>query len=331
MQEITQQIHDYLKHDIQHVDAQMQKLSQSSVALIEDVASKVLGSGGKKLRPMLFLLACKICNINLTEQHYSIAASIEYIHNATLLHDDVIDHSLKRRGLDTTNAIFGNKVSILMGDFLFARAFNTMIKSESLKVIDIISKVSTILAEGELLQLSHLKKLNIPLEDHIKISACKTGSLFAASTSMASVLNEEFQSFEQNFYDYGLNFGIAFQLADDILDYRRAKMKNKASKNAGDDFFEGKITLPLLLAYQKSSHDQQSTIEHMIDKKKRTQKDFAYILQLLEDKNTLHESIEMATFYEKKAQEALVSLPDHPAKNYLCDLAHFSIQRAQEV
>jgi octaprenyl-diphosphate synthase len=243
-----------LKSDLERVNALILDRMQSPVALIPQLAGHIIAAGGKRLRPMLTLATARMCGY-CGERHMALAAAVEFIHTATLLHDDVVDASDLRRGLATANAVWGNKSSVLVGDFLFSRAFQLMVEDGSLKVLDILSRASAIIAEGEVLQLVTSNDISTSEEDYLRVVDAKTAQLFAAASSIGAILTNRLAAEEEALDRFGRNLGIAFQLVDDMLDY--SAQEAELGKTIGDDFRDGKITLPVVLALRNADEQER--------------------------------------------------------------------------
>src|SRR5690242_6312919 len=242
---------ELVRHDLGAVNALILERMQSTVALIPQLAGHIIAAGGKRLRPMLTLATARLCGYRGGRRHVALAAAVEFIHTATLLHDDVVDASDLRRGLATANAVWGNKPSVLVGDFLFSRAFQLMVEDGSLKVLDILSSASAVIAEGEVLQLVTSNDTETTEESYLAVIQAKTAQLFAAASRIGAVLADRPSAEEQALEAYGRSLGIAFQLVDDMLDYSAEQAE--LGKTVGDDFREGKITLPVVLALRSAS------------------------------------------------------------------------------
>ena len=299
----------------------LQKM-ESPVALIPEIAGYLVSLGGKRLRPLLTIASAELCGYK-GERHIHLAACVEFIHTATLLHDDVVDESTLRRGRQTANSLWNNKASVLVGDFLFSRAFELMVADGSLEILDILSKASSAISEGEVLQLSMSHSLELTQETYLKIIESKTARLFSAATEVGAVVAEAPDEKRKALAQFGQALGIAFQLMDDILDY--TANQGQLGKTIGDDFREGKVTLPLLLAYQKGS--EAAFWEDMLAKETRDDNDLQKALSLLNESNALIESRQKAATYVEKALACLAKFPPSPLKYALEELAHFSLHR----
>lgn len=299
----------------------LQKM-ESPVTLIPEIAGYLISLGGKRLRPLLTIASAELCGYN-GERHIHLAACVEFIHTATLLHDDVVDESTLRRGRQTANSLWNNKASVLVGDFLFSKAFELMVADGSLEILDILSKASSAISEGEVLQLSMSHSLELTQETYLKIIESKTARLFSAATEVGAVVAEASDEKRKALAQFGQALGIAFQLMDDILDY--TANQGQLGKTIGDDFREGKVTLPLLLAYQKGS--EAAFWEDMLAKETRDDNDLQKALSLLNESNALIESKQKAAIYVEKALACLAKFPPSPLKYALEELAHFSLHR----
>jgi octaprenyl-diphosphate synthase len=298
---------------------------QSPVTLIPQLAGHIVAAGGKRLRPMLTLATARLSGYR-GQRHIALAAAVEFIHTATLLHDDVVDASDLRRGLATANAVWGNKPSVLVGDFLFSRAFQLMVEDGSLKVLQILSEASAIIAEGEVLQLVTSNDTETTEDAYLDVIRAKTAQLFAAASRIGAVLAERPAAEEESFEAYGRNLGIAFQLVDDMLDYsaRQAEL----GKTVGDDFREGKITLPVILAFLRGGAVDREFWKRTIEKLDQRDDDLEQAQSLIERHNALADTFERARHYGAMARDALGLFRDCPLKSALLEAVDFAIDRA---
>jgi octaprenyl-diphosphate synthase len=299
----------------------LQKM-ESPVALIPEIAGYLISLGGKRLRPLLTIASAELCGYK-GKRHIHLAACVEFIHTATLLHDDVVDESTLRRGRQTANSLWNNKASVLVGDFLFSRAFELMVADGSLEVLGILSKASSAISEGEVLQLSMSHSLELTEKTYLKIIESKTARLFSAATEVGAVVAEAPDAQRKALTQFGRALGIAFQLMDDVLDYTADE--GQLGKTIGDDFREGKVTLPLLLAYNRGY--ERSFWEAALAKTTRDEKDLQKALTLLNESNALAESKKRAEIYVEEALACLTQFPPSPLKSALEELAHFSLHR----
>ncbi|WP_077340937.1 octaprenyl diphosphate synthase [Pseudocolwellia agarivorans] len=296
---------------------------QSDVALINQLGIYIVNGGGKRMRPMLTVLAAKALGYNNNE-HISIAAIIEFIHTATLLHDDVVDESNMRRGRETANALFGNSASVLVGDFLYTRSFQMMTKLNNMRIMDILSDATNIVAEGEVLQLMNCNDPDTTEESYLEVIYCKTAKLFEAATRLAAVVSEQPEEIELAMLNYGKHLGTAFQLVDDIMDYT-ADAK-EMGKNVGDDLSEGKPTLPLLYAMQHGSEVQKQLIKDAIEHGNGMD-NLEDILKAMDETGSLKYTQEKAEEEADKAIDSLNLIPESQYKQALIELAHVAANR----
>ena len=295
---------------------------QSPVALIPQIAGYLISLGGKRLRPLLTIASAELCGYE-GERHIHLAACIEFIHTATLLHDDVVDESDLRRGKATANALWNNKASVLVGDFLFSRAFELMVADKSLEVLQILSQTSSTIAEGEVMQLAASHDLDLNQETYLKIITAKTARLFSAAAEVGAVVAGVKDSTRSALSWFGQSLGIAFQLIDDVLDY--AADQETLGKAIGDDFREGKVTLPVILAYEKGA--DQAFWQEAFEGGIRDERALAHAIHLLKESGALLKTKHIAQDFVEKALESLKVFPDSLLKAALQDLAYFSIHR----
>jgi octaprenyl-diphosphate synthase len=299
---------------------------QSPVALIPQLAAHIVAAGGKRLRPLLTLAAARLCGYR-GNRHVLLAACVEFIHTATLLHDDVVDESSLRRGQASANALFGNKPSVLVGDFLFARAFELMVEDGSLKVLAILSAASSTIAEGEVLQLVTQNDTTTTEAQYLQVIEGKTAALFAAATRIGAVVADRPLAEEEALDSYGRTLGTAFQLVDDALDY--SAEQEQLGKTVGDDFREGKITLPVLLAFERGTEAERGFWRRVLEERDQGPDDLAEAQRLIARHRALHDTVERARFYGDQALGALQSFPDGPERRALADIVEFCIARAR--
>ena len=297
----------------------------SKVDLVNKMSEYHLNSGGKRLRALLTLESAKLCKYNKGGRDINLAACVELIHAATLMHDDVIDNSDIRRGKKTLNTLWGNHSSILVGDYLLSRCFEMMVEDGNLEVLRLLSSTSSEIAQGEVLQLQHKGEVDILEETYLKIISCKTASLFAAATKVGAILAEKDLKYKEALEFYGKNLGLTFQIADDALDYN-SELKF-FGKKIGNDFFEGKVTLPIILLYQKVSSSEKSEIKNFFIKDKRNEDDFKYILNLIKKNDIINDSYKKAEYFINLASNSLSVFEETEEKNILKNLTSFSIRR----
>ncbi len=297
----------------------------SPVALIPQLAAHIVAAGGKRLRPLLTLAAARMCGYVGGQRHVHLAACVEFIHTATLLHDDVVDESKLRRGMASANAVFDNKAPVLVGDFMFTRAFQLMIEDGSLHVLRILCHAAATIAEGEVLQLVTQHDLTTTEERYLDVVRGKTAALFSAAAQVGAVVAGRPLAEEDALASYGLNLGIAFQLVDDALDY--AADEAVLGKTVGDDFREGKITLPILIAYQTGTEEERHFWRRTLEEGQQTSHDLAHAMQLLGRHGAIDATLDRAASFVRQAQEALAIFPSSPLRQALIDVASYTINR----
>jgi octaprenyl-diphosphate synthase len=311
--------------DMNGVNAVILERMQSKVALIPELAGHLIAGGGKRMRPMLTLACATLLGYPGT-RHHKLAAAVEFIHTATLLHDDVVDGSGMRRGKRTANLIWGNPASVLVGDFLFSRAFELMVEDGSLRVLRILSHASAVIAEGEVDQLTAQRRIETDEDHYLDIISAKTAALFAAACRVSPVVAEASEEAEHALEAYGRNVGIAFQLSDDVIDY--ASDAATMGKGVGDDFRDGKMTLPVILAYARGSDDDRAFWRSAIGGERISDDDLGRAIRLLQDSGALADTVERARQYARRAIDALAMFPASKAKAALTEAAEFAVARA---
>lgn len=316
---------DLVADDLRAVNALIIDRMQSPVALIPQLAGHIVAAGGKRLRPMITLATARMCGHRGT-RHHRLAASVEFIHTATLLHDDVVDDSMLRRGLSTANAVFGNKASVLVGDFLFSRAFTLMVEDGSLRVLDILSHASAVIAEGEVQQLVTSNDLATDEAAYLAVIRAKTAELFAAAAEIGAVVADRDGPDAAALRRFGLNLGMAFQLIDDALDY--AARQDALGKTVGDDFREGKITLPVILAHQRGNAEERAFWRRTLEEQDQEEGDLVEAQRLIHRHDALAETFGRARHYGSEARAALGGFADGPERRALLGAVDFAIERA---
>jgi octaprenyl-diphosphate synthase len=316
-------VRDLIADDMQAVNDLILKRLESDVVLINQVGHYIINSGGKRLRPMLVLIAARALGYH-GNQHIDIAAIIEFIHTATLLHDDVVDESDMRRTQETANAVWGNAASVLVGDFLYSRSFEMMVDVDQMRVMEILSHATNRIAEGEVLQLLNLNDPDVTEEKYREVILRKTAVLFEAGTRLGAVLSNAGQETERQLADYGLHLGIAFQMIDDALDY--GSSDQDIGKNIGDDLAEGKPTLPLLRAMQQCPEDKVSLLKSVIEKGGADQ--LEEVLGIIHATDAIEYTFQQAELEADKAIECLNSLPESSYKDALIFLANYAVKRS---
>ncbi len=284
---------------------------QSEIPLIPALAGHLISGGGKRMRPMLMVAAAELCGYQ-GARHHKLAAAVEFLHTATLLHDDVVDGSDMRRGKAAANIVFGNPATVLVGDFLFTRAFELMVEDGSLKVLKIFSKASSIIAEGEVDQLTAQRRIETSEEHYLQIIGSKTAALFAAATRISAIVAEKSEAEEQALDSYGRNLGIAFQLVDDAIDYDSEA--SESGKDKGDDFREGKMTLPVILAYARGNAEERKFWEDAIAGFRTEDEDLAHAVELINRHGCVEATRERARLYAQRAIDSLSIFPAGAAK-----------------
>lgn len=316
---------DFVRPQLLEVDAVILKHLQHRVPMIPQLAGHLLSAGGKRIRPLLALASTKLCQGDF-DRIIPLAASIEFIHTATLLHDDVVDESSVRRGKPSANALWGNSASILVGDFLFGCSFELMVADEDLHVLKILSRVSTIIIEGEVLQLSASYDFEQAKESYFEIISSKTGQLFSAACEVGAAVSDVSLEHQKAMADYGMYIGMAFQCIDDLLDYYAEE--STMGKKPGDDFREGKITLPVLLAYEQATMEEKAFWHDSFKSDDQTDETFEKVRQKLISHDVYSKVTEIANSYVTKAQNCLNLFPDSEIKQALHNFAEFCVSRA---
>ncbi|RZF64060.1 polyprenyl synthetase family protein [Sphingomonas populi] len=311
--------------DMNLVNAVILDRMQSDIPLIPTLAGHLIAGGGKRMRPMLTLASAKLLGYT-GSRHHRLAAAVEFIHTATLLHDDVVDGSDLRRGKRTANLIWGNPASVLVGDFLFSRSFELMVEDGSLKVLKILSSASAIIAEGEVNQLTAARRIDTPEERYLDIIVAKTAALFAAACKIAAVVAERSEAEEAALDAYGRNLGVAFQLVDDAIDY--VSDADTMGKDAGDDFRDGKATLPVILAYARGNAEDRTFWKAAIEGHRASDADFAHALDLVRATRAIDDTLARARHYGQRAIDALAIFPNGKAKDAMVEAVDFAIARA---
>ncbi len=313
-----------LGHDMQRVNGLILQSMHSDVELIPRLAAYLIAAGGKRIRPLLTLGCTRLYGYQ-GDRPYALAASVEFIHTATLLHDDVVDESIERRGNPSANIVFGNQASVLVGDFLFSRAFQLMVADGSLDVLRILSHASAVIAEGEVLQLAAANNLDTTMEGYLNILGAKTAALFAAACEIGPVIAGSGPKAQKSMREFGYNLGMAFQIADDILDYTADQ--TKLGKTVGDDFREGKLTAPVLLALSKADETERAFWSRTMEKMQQNDGDLQTAIAILNRHHAFEAGMAMAQDYTTKAKQALMTGPESAIRDAMGDIIDFSIER----
>ena len=315
----------YFAQDMEAVDKLINSYITSNVTqVISELSNHLINAGGKRLRPLLTLAASGLCNYS-GASHIKLAAAIEFIHTATLLHDDVVDESFQRRGKPTANILWDNQSSVLVGDYLFSKSFQLMVETDSLKVLSILADASSTISEGEILQLSAVKNIKTDESAYFKIIEGKTAALFAAATEVGAVISNVEDKEADALANFGKALGISFQITDDLLDY--VGSEEVLGKNIGDDFKEGKVTLPLIKAISKSSKEEKRFWEEVINKGMQKSSDLEHALLLMRQHNVFDETRSEAIKWSKKARNYLDIFPESKTKVILQELTYFVVER----
>ena len=316
-------INNLVKNDLIEVQKIIKNNIGDKIPLIDNLSNHILTAGGKKIRPIVTLLTSKLCNYS-GKNHLSLAACVELIHTATLLHDDVIDESKMRRGIPTANDLFGNKSSVLVGDFLFSKSFELMVANGSKSILKILSKTSSTLAEGEVMQLITIKNYLTDDQSYMNIIKAKTASLFSAASEISALLTNQDNQTQKNLKKYGEYLGTAFQLVDDALDYIG---NEKLGKKIGDDFREGKIPLPVIIAISNSDKEEKNFWKRVIELENRNEDDFKRALKIIEKYDGINITMNRALEFSECAIKSLNHFPESNFKNALQELPKIAVYR----
>ena len=308
------------------VDERIKQKLTSKVDLVDEMTKYHLSSGGKRIRALLTLGAAKLCGYLKGSRDVNLSACVEMIHAATLMHDDVIDNGEVRRGKKTLNKIWGNQSSILVGDYLLSRCFEMMVDDGDLEILKLLSSTSAEISQGEVLQLQHNKEIDILEETYLKIISWKTASLFAASTKVGAILSKKENKIKDALYSYGKNLGLTFQIADDTLDYNSEL--NIFGKKIGNDFFEGKVTLPIILLYQKIDNIEKKELFKIFNKQQRDDNDFSRVLKMINKYKIINDCYKKAEYFINIASNSLNIFEDSKEKEILKSLTYFSLKRS---
>lgn len=314
----------HLKDDLSQVDAMIRtRMASEHAPRIPEVTAHLVEAGGKRLRPMLTLAAARLCGYD-GAYHIHLATAVEFIHTATLLHDDVVDESGQRRGRPTANLLWDNKSSVLVGDYLFARSFQLMTEADSLRVLQVLSNASATITEGEVLQLTAAQDLATTEETYFKVVRGKTAALFAAATEVGGILAGVSEDRIKALHDYGDALGIAFQVVDDLLDFWGG---DATGKNIGDDFRERKLTLPIIKSIAQADEEERAFWKRTLEKNDQRDGDLEHALELMTSHGALDETREAAIGWSERAKACLIDLPDDPIRDMLRDIADYVVER----
>tara|TARA_B100001057_G_scaffold111538_1_gene109645 strand:- start:1048 stop:2046 length:999 start_codon:yes stop_codon:yes gene_type:complete len=313
-----------IKKELNETDKLIKNQINSDVNRIPKLSKHIIDLGGKRLRPMLTISCAKMLKIR-NKNHIKLAAAVELLHTATLLHDDVVDESVYRRGEKTSHTLWDNKSSILVGDFLLGKAFQLMVETNSIECLNILSNAAAIIAEGEVLQLVETNNINIKETNYIKIIESKTAALFSSACEVGGVVSGANKSQKKKLFNFGKNLGTAFQLIDDALDYEGSS--TKMGKNNGDDFYDGKVTLPVILAINNADKKEKDFWKNTFNKKVRNKTDLKTAKKIIKDKDTINQTLILANKYGEKAKHIMKDFESNSIRNALIDLVDFSLIR----
>ena len=320
------ELKNYFEKEIEKVDMRIFHKLDSDVKLVQKLTDHHFSSKGKKIRALLTLGSAKLCSNVIDDRSINLAACVELIHNATLMHDDVIDNGQVRRGIKTTNKIWGNHSSILVGDYLLSRCFEMMVEDGSLEILKLLSSTSSKIAQGEVMQLQHKGEADLLEENYIKIIGLKTAALFAAATRVGSCISNLDQKKKDAIESYGKNIGLAYQIADDALDY--FSKEKKFGKEIGKDFFEGKVTLPIIIVFQKANSIERTFLTNIFKKEDRNKNDFEDALKLIKKYKAIDATFKRAEYFVSVSYDALGIFENSMEKRVLQNLTGFSLNRS---
>jgi len=313
------------KSDMQRMEQRIHEGLDTDVPLILEVSKYILGSGGKRFRPLLHLLSARACGCHEHNTEYIIGSVVEYLHTASLLHDDVIDKAKLRRGRSSANAIWGSQTSILVGDYLYSKALYHAVRLENQRVLDVLSETTTVMSEGEVLQLMQIQNPEITETDYFKVVECKTGVLIAASCRLGAIISRAPLSQEDALTSYGKKLGLAFQITDDTLDY--VADQKQLGKVLGKDMAEGKVTLPLIYLMREANPEERGNLRSILQASAISDDDLTYVLGLMEKYNSVSEALGRAQSLSNEAKASLNLFPNKSSRQALAALADYVIQR----
>lgn len=316
---------DLIRDDLHGVNRLIVERMESHVPMIPTLAGYLIQSGGKRLRPLLTLACAKMCGYD-GRDHIKLAATVEFIHTATLLHDDVVDESTLRRGQSSANEVWGNQASVLVGDFLFSRAFNLMVEVGNLKILDILSTASSVIAEGEVMQLANTSNIEVSEDTYLQIVSAKTAALFAAASQVGAIVAQKSEAEEIALEQFGRNLGVAFQLVDDALDFNG--QQTKLGKSVGDDFRDRKCTLPVILSYAEGTADERAFWKRTIEIGEQNADDLGHAVEILQGHRAIERTLNYAQTYLDRAGKNLNSFPHSSYRSALQDILDFCLERA---
>jgi octaprenyl-diphosphate synthase len=317
-------IADVIEKDLKELEKSIDRLITTKIHVIKEIVNYIIKSGGKRVRPILVILSSRLCGYK-GKKHIPYAAIIEFIHTATLLHDDVVDNAKTRRGFSTVNTVWGNEPSVLVGDFLYSKSFELMAREGNDTILQVISSATTALSEGEILEIVKTADISTTEEEYLQIIGNKTAVLFAAACEIGAILGNCTQKKRREMSNFGYNLGMAFQLMDDILDY--TSFDNVLGKRVGTDLQEGKVTLPLIHALRSADNEEKSYLTKVLDKPRITSKDFARVRKIIEKHGGIDYTLSIAENYTKSAKGRLKTLPDSKYKEALLSLTNYMLSR----
>jgi octaprenyl-diphosphate synthase len=313
------------KSDMERMETRIHESLGTDVPLIQQVSKYILGAGGKRFRPLLHLLSARLCGYREHNAEYLLGSVVEYIHTASLLHDDVVDEAKIRRGRNSANSLWGNQASILVGDYLYSKALYHAVRLQNQRVMDVLSETTTTMSEGEVLQLMQIQNADITEADYFRLVECKTGVLISASCRLGAIISKAPLSREDALTAYGKKLGLAFQITDDTLDY--AADQKQLGKVLGKDLQEGKVTLPLIYVIRRADEEEQRNIRTILEAETVSDGDLTYALGLMEKYGAVTEALSLAQILSNDAQAALAIFPDSAPRQALMALADYVVQR----
>src|SRR5574341_1368023 len=313
------------KSDMERMESRIHESLGTDVALIQQVGKYILGAGGKRFRPLLHLLSARLCGYRKHDAEYVLGSVVEFIHTASLLHDDVIDEAKVRRGRSSANSIWGNQASILVGDYLYSKALYHAVRLQNQRVMDVLSETTTTMSEGEVLQLMQIQNADMTEADYFRLVECKTGVLIAASCRLGAIISKAPLSQEDALTAYGKKLGLAFQITDDTLDY--AADQKQLGKVLGKDLEEGKVTLPLIYLMRKADAGERDNLRNILNGDAVNEGDLTYTLGLMEKHGAVTEALLLAQSFSNEAKAALAAFPDSSPRRALTALADYVVQR----
>jgi octaprenyl-diphosphate synthase len=313
------------KSDMERMERRIHESLGTDVPLIQQVSKYILGAGGKRFRPLLHLLSARLCGYREHNAEYLLGSVVEYIHTASLLHDDVVDEAKIRRGRSAANSLWGNQASILVGDYLYSKALYHAVRLQNQRVMDVLSETTTTMSEGEVLQLMQIQNADITEADYYRLVECKTGVLISASCRLGAIISKAPLSQEDALTAYGKKLGLAFQITDDTLDY--AADQKQLGKALGKDLDEGKVTLPLIYLIREANEEERGRLRGILQAEAVTDRDLADTLGLMETYGSVNEALAVAQAYSNEAKAALMVFPDSAPRQALMALADYVVQR----